>query len=44
LVLHNGHLLTEGAPAKLLADARSASLSEAFLKMTGVSPEQTEAP
>jgi ABC-2 type transport system ATP-binding protein len=44
LVLHNGRLLTEGAPAKLLADARSASLSEAFLKMTGVSPEQTEAP
>jgi ABC-2 type transport system ATP-binding protein len=41
LVLHNGQLLAEGAPSKLIADAGTGSLADAFLKMTGVSPEKS---
>ncbi len=36
LVLHRGHLMTEGTPAQLLADTGEASLADAFLNITGV--------
>jgi ABC-2 type transport system ATP-binding protein len=41
LVLHNGRLLAEGAPSKLIADAGTVNLADAFLKMTGASPEKS---
>lgn len=42
LVLHQGRLLAEGAPSKLLAESKAGTLAEAFLKMTGVRPEKND--
>ena len=41
LVLHRGELLAAGPPAGLTAAAQCASLSEAFLKLTGA-PQASE--
>jgi ABC-2 type transport system ATP-binding protein len=36
LVLHRGHLIAEGTPVQLVADTGEASLSDAFLNLTGI--------
>ncbi|MBA2491912.1 MAG: ABC transporter ATP-binding protein [Gammaproteobacteria bacterium] len=41
LVLHQGRLLAAKTPTELLRDTRAGSLSQAFLSMTGVSPEKS---
>ena len=40
IVLHQGHLLREGAPAELTAAEGAATLSDAFLGLTGTSGQE----